>query len=114
MTEIKLENGAVCTNGLGMPETVSGLDALLQRAYNRLNIARGSFRYDRTLGCRIRDEESLTPEMAMRFVQEALLDCPEIAVIGVEIHAGAVTVLLSTALGAGNVTVYLKEGQDDI
>lgn len=114
MTEIKLENGAVCMNALGLPETVSGLDALLQRAYNRLNTAKGCFRYDRRLGCRMKDADSLTADMALRFAQEALLRCPEIAVIGAEVHMCAVTVLLSTPLGEGSVTVYLKEGQDDI
>ena len=41
--EIKIQNGAVCLNGLGLPETLSGLEALLQRAHNRLNAVRGAF-----------------------------------------------------------------------
>ena len=51
--EIKIQNGAVCLNGLGLPETLSGLEALLQRAHNRLNAVRGAFPYDRTLGSRL-------------------------------------------------------------
>lgn len=109
MTETKLDNGKVCGNGLGLPKTLDGLDAVMQRAYNRLNIVRGSFRYDRELGNRMLGEAALTEEIALRFAQEALLPCPEIAVIRAEIREDAVTVLLSTPLGEGSVTVYLKE-----
>ena len=94
--EIKVRDGAVCLNGLGLPETLSGLDALLQRAYNRLNAVRGAFRYDRTLGSRL-------PRAAL-----SGRHAPERA----EVSADAVAVFLETPLGAGCVTVNrIGEGE---
>ena len=112
--ESKIENGRMGVNALGMPEVLTGIDALLQRAYNRLNLLRGSFRYDGELGCRLPGVKEVTAEAALRFAQEALLPCPEIAVIGAEIYGSTAVVLLSTPLGEGSVTVYLKEEDDDI
>lgn len=113
--EIRLDNGAVCANGLGLPETAEGLEALLQRVYNRLNTVRGSFPYDRELGSRI-PEMTLsenTAEEALRFAQEALLSCPEVTVQMAVLSGDTVTVTLSTPLGAGSVTVYRREKEED-
>ena len=77
--EIKIQNGAVCLNGLGLPETLSGLEALLQRAHNRLNAVRGAFPYDRTLGSRLpyaAFSADHGAEEALGFAREALRDCP--------------------------------------
>lgn len=115
--EIKLENGKICVNGLGLPETAEGLEALLQRAYNRLNTVRGSFQYDRTFGSRIPEMDFSTAyaaEEVLRFAQEALLECPEIVVENAVIHQNTVSVTLSTPLGAGTVTVYGKEKKSDL
>lgn len=114
--EIRLENGAVCANGLGLPETAEGLEATLQRVYNRLNAVRGSFLYDRSLGSRIPEMDLSVEEAAenaLRFAQEALLDCPEITVEGTKVLGNTVIVTLSTPLGTGNVTVYGKERNED-
>ena len=48
MPEIKVDQGRICDNGLGFPKKLEGPEAELQRIYNRLNVVRGSFRYDRT------------------------------------------------------------------
>ena len=101
--EIKIQNGAVCLNGLGLPETLSGLEALLQRAHNRLNAVRGAFPYDRTLGSRL-PYAALSAdhgaEEALGFAREALRD--------------AVAVFVETPLGEGSVTVHRKkEGDED-
>ena len=106
--EIKIENGAVCTNGLGLPETVSGMLALLQRAYNRLQIKRGSFPYDRQMGCRMHGVQTLTEKTALQFAQEALLPYPEIRVLKAAVQEDAVTVLLWTPLGEGSVRILRK------
>lgn len=108
MTEIKINNGAICMNGLGLPQTVSGLDAVLQLAYNRLNVMRGAFVFDPKMGCRMRNEPSLTAETAMQFAQEALFPYPEIRVLRAVCTADAVTVWLSTPLGEGSVCVKRK------
>ena len=77
--EIKIQNGAVCLNGLGLPETLSGLEALLQRAHNRLNAVRGAFPYDRSLGSRL-PYAALSAdhgaEEALGFAREALRGLP--------------------------------------
>lgn len=113
--EIKVRDGAVCLNGLGLPETLSGLDALLQCAYNRLNAVRGAFRYDRTLGSRL-PRAALSgrhaPEEALGLAREALADCPELEAVRAEVSADAVAVFLETPLGAGCVTVNRRrEGE---
>ena len=74
--DVRLENGVIRQNGLGLPETADGLDALLQRAYIRLNAVRGSFPYDRALGSRI-PQMAITAEhaveQALGFAREAHL-----------------------------------------
>ena len=100
--EIKIQNGAVCLNGLGLPETLSGLEALLQRAHNRLNAVRGAFPYDRTLGSRL-PYAALSAdhgaEEALGFAREALRDCPEIHAARAAVAPDAVTVFVETPLG---------------
>ncbi|MGN0478868.1 MAG: hypothetical protein ACI4GO_05510 [Hominenteromicrobium sp.] len=115
--EIRLNDGSICQNGLGLPETAEGLDALMQRAYIRLNTVRGSFPYDRTLGSRIPQMAVTTghaEERALGFAREALLGCPEITAERAEIHGNAVTVFLSTPLGSGSVTVEKEETADEL
>ena len=106
--EIKVRDGAVCLNGLGLPETLSGLDALLQRAYNRLNAVRGAFRYDRTLGSRLpraalsgrhgRRRRSALRARRLRTARSLRRCAPRF-------RRDAVAVFLETPLGAGCVTV---------
>ena len=115
--EIKIQNGAVCLNGLGLPETLSGLEALLQRAHNRLNAVRGAFPYDRSLGSRL-PYAALSAdhgaEEALGFAREALRDCPEIPAARAAVAPDAVTVFVETPLGEGSVTVHRKkEGDED-
>lgn len=111
-TEIRLENGAVCANGLGLPETVYGLEALLQRAKNRLNAVRGGFLYDLSLGSRI-PQTALSgrhaAEQALGFAKEALKDCPQIEVLRAQVGENTVTLLLKTPLGEGSVDVHREE-----
>ena len=111
--EIKIENGEICTNGLGLPETVTGQKALLQRAHNRLQMKRGGFLYNRHLGCRWHDGQALTEKTAVQLAQEALLPMyPEVRVLGAVLEDGAVTVRLETPQGAGDVRI-LRKGEDD-
>lgn len=115
--DVRLENGVIRQNGLGLPETADGLDALLQRAYIRLNAVRGSFPYDRALGSRI-PQMAVTAEhaaeQALGFAREALLGCTEITAERAEIHGNTVTVYLATPLGTGYVTVKKEETGDEI
>ena len=108
MTEIKLENGMICTNGLGLPQTVCGLDAVLQLVYNRLNILRGAFVYDPKMGCRMQSDPLLTEKTAVQFAQEALFSYPEVRVLRAQCDLDTVTVWVSTPLGEGCVHVKRK------
>ena len=115
--DVRLENGVIGQNGLGLPETVEGLDALLQRAYIRLNAVRGSFPYNRTLGSRIPRMEmngEHAAEQALGFAREALMDCPALTAERAEIHGDTVTVFLATPLGTGSITVKKEEMTDEI
>lgn len=117
MPEIKVDKGCICDNGLGFPETLEGLDADLQQIYNRLNVVRGSFRYDRTLGSRIPKMNVFVPSaerVALRYAQEALLPCPAFSALEAQIGRNCVFVSVETPKGTGRVTVYLKEDGHDI
>lgn len=110
--DVKIENGAVAVNGLGMPETVTGLPALLQRARFRLTVPRGAFLYDRALGSRLHTLSAAMPhaaEQALGMAREALLPCPEITAVSAAVTGGAVTVSVDTALGQGSVTAPIGE-----
>lgn len=112
MQEIKVECGRICDNGMGCPATLSGQEAVLQQVYNRLNVIRGSFRYDRTLGSRIPEMDIRAENagvLALRYAQEALLPCPGIRAEAAKPDEDRVTVTVVTPLGRGEVTVYLKE-----
>ena len=52
MTDARLVNGDLALDASGNVQTVSGADALFQRAAVRLGSRLGSFVYDRTLGSR--------------------------------------------------------------
>ena len=74
--EVVILNGITQTAATGLPKTVEGLNALMQRAYNRICLKRGAFCYDRVLGSRFymldaADEHA--EERALRYAQAALL-----------------------------------------
>ena len=50
--EVVILNGITQTAATGLPKTAEGLNALMQRAYNRICLKRGAFCYDRVLGLR--------------------------------------------------------------
>lgn len=115
MQEIKVDRGEICDNGMGCPVMLEGLNAVLQRVYNRLNVIRGSFRYDRTLGSRIPEMDvraEHADRLALRYAQEALLPCPDIRVEAARPGKNSVAVTVVTPLGRGKVTVYLKECEE--
>lgn len=44
--EVVILNGITQTAATGLPKTAEGLNALMQRAYNRICLKRGAFCYD--------------------------------------------------------------------
>ena len=51
MTDVKIENHDVALDSAGRMVYIDGADALFQRAVISASVGRGSFIYDRTLGC---------------------------------------------------------------
>ena len=74
--EVVILNGITQTAATGLPKTTEGLNALMQRAYNRICLKRGAFCYDRVLGSRfymLNAADEHTEERALRYAQAALL-----------------------------------------
>ena len=75
----------VCSNG-GTPDTVTGVEELLQRVMIRLTVPRGKFAYNAQLGSRWEDltVEDAQPQELLGVIQEALAGLEEVTVTGVE------------------------------
>lgn len=77
--EVVILNGITQTAATGLPKTAEGLNALMQRAYNRICLKRGAFCYDRVLGSRfymLDTADEHAEERALRYAQAALLPLP--------------------------------------
>ena len=73
--EVVILNGITQTAATGLPKTAEGLNALMQRAYNRICLKRGAFCYDRVLGSRfymLDASDEHAEERALRYAQAAL------------------------------------------
>ena len=84
--EVVILNGITQTAATGLPKTAEGLNALMQRAYNRICLKRGAFCYDRVLGSRLymldaADEHA--EERALRYAQAALLPLAGVEAVSV-------------------------------
>jgi len=114
--ELKLENGQYIFDAAGFPETVSGTEALLQRARMRLAARRGSFLPDPDYGSRLyllgRLKPSERTAAAKSYAVEALT--PETAIsvgtvtyteTGTDTAAVTVELLLPTASAAVSITI---------
>lgn len=107
MRDTAIQNGDFLKNSGGLPVTITGKDALLQEAYLRLQIHRGSFLYDPTLGSRLfeQDRTTLTEEDAMLLIEEAFAGSKDLRAVRMEVHDGLVSVTVATPFGNGIVTV---------
>ena len=94
--EVVILNGITQTAATGLPKTAEGLNALMQRAYNRICLKRGAFCYDRVLGSRFymldaadehAEERALRYAQAARFIfgLQTMLGTGEIAVKGAKV-----------------------------
>lgn len=105
---LKLKEGVYPLGPGGLPETVSGLEELLQDVRLCLTLPKGSFPYGRALGSALKDLD-LTEEHRERRVlalaNEALMDMPGVkAVRAVFPEAGGIVFTVSMPLGEGEVT----------
>jgi len=93
-----LVNGEHFTDNRGIPIRISGERELIQRALLRLTIQKGSFTQDPALGSelyKLRDIRGGNLERAaMSYVQEALLNMPEVIVTDVKVGRQTADVIL--------------------
>lgn len=78
--DVKIKNGDVVYDLNGNTEYVSGIEEMLQRALFSLNTLRGSFRYNRELGCvtvgRVTDSRSILNVQSK--MTEAIANLPDV------------------------------------
>lgn len=106
--EVVILNGITQTAATGLPKTAEGLNALMQRAYNRICLKRGAFCYDRVLGSRFymldaADEHA--EERALRYAQAALLPLAGVEAVSVRREGERFIFGLRTMLGTGEIAV---------
>lgn len=77
MVDAKIKDGDLAADSSGNVETVSGADALFQRALICLKVPLGSFIYERELGARHISADAQRLELMLG---EALADYPETSV----------------------------------
>ena len=87
--ELRLEQGDYVPNGAGGLQRLAGAEALLQRVLFRLTARRGQFPFLRELGSRLyqlgREKPSAREALALQYVTEALVQEPDLAVMGAEL-----------------------------
>lgn len=104
--EVVILNGITQTAATRLPKTAEGLNALMQRAYNRICLKRGAFCYDRVLGSRfyMLDAEH-AEERALRYAQAALLPLAGVEAVSVRREGERFIFGLRTMLGTGKIAV---------
>lgn len=104
--ELKWRDGGLVLGPGGIPETVSGLEELLQNVRMRLALRRGSFPYGRDLGSGLADwdgGEEHARERAEALANEALLDLPGVRAEAARISENGVVFTVATPLGEGEI-----------
>ena len=81
--ELRLEQGDYVPNGAGGFQRLEGAEALLQRVLFRLTARRGQFPFLPELGSR--EKPSAREALALQYVTEALVQEPDLAVMGAEL-----------------------------
>jgi len=108
-----LYNGDHYTDARGLPVTLTGDQELVQRALIRLQVKRGSFLPDPTLGSELyklrRSAGEQNSRLAMAYVQEALADLPELSVRRVDCALSGLEDLLVTVQVAAGTEQYQLE-----
>ena len=87
--ELRLEQGDYVPNGAGGFQQLEGAEALLQLVLFRLTARRGQFPFLPELGSRLyqlgREKPSAREALALQYVTEALVQEPDLAVMGAEL-----------------------------
>lgn len=104
---LKLENGAYALQANGLPQEIDRLEELLQNAWLRLTLPKGSFPYEREAGSGLAGadlSQEHGEERALALANEALLDLPGVrAEQARPRQEGGIVFTLSTPLGKGEV-----------
>lgn len=106
--DLKLENGNIALGPGGLPQMVGGLEELLQNAWLRLSIRRGSLPYCRELGSGLWQwdpQEDHALDRAVALANEALLDLPGVRAKRAEATEDGVRFLMETPLGEGEIII---------
>jgi hypothetical protein len=115
--DLKIENGGFAINEAGLPETVSGLEEILQQAEFHLRIKKGSYPYNRALGSRLNEVDTdaeRAKESAISFANEALLKMGGVSVYDVQIIGEKFIFDVLTPLGNGQVEIKKKIAESDV
>lgn len=110
-----LTDGDFAVNGCGLPLAADGQTELLQRAWIRLRVPKGSFAYDTALGSRLSALDPAQGDLntrAREMAEEALGGLADVSVESVSCTpdgAGGTVVraVLGTVYGPGEVTVSI-------
>lgn len=100
--DTRVENGGFVLGPNGLPETVEGLEELLQYARLRLTLRRGSLPYNRELGSGLWQwsrEEPKAEDRALALANEALLGLPGVRAKGVRLTERGAAFTIATPLG---------------
>ena len=107
--DMKWEQGDWALGPTGLPETVEGLEELLQNGAMAIAMRQGSLPYDRSLGSRFylwdREEEHAL-ERAVALANEALLDLPGVRATAAQATEHGAVFTIATPLGEGDVEVW--------
>ena len=111
-----LKNGDFALDAKGLPYLAAGLDELLQRAYLRLQIPKGEFVYDPSMGNRahLEKDADIRRTQIYDFAREALSPM-NVTVLQADIEGDSMVVQIETEYGSGTVRAELLQevGQED-
>ena len=96
--EVVILNGITQTAVTGLPKTAEGLNALMQRAYNRICLKRGGFYM-------LDAADEHAEERALRYAQAALLPLAGVEAVSVRREGERFIFGLRTMLGTGEIAV---------
>lgn len=111
--DTKVQDGNFALSSTGLPQTVEGLEELLQYARMSLTLRRGKFPYARDWGSGLWEwnpEEDHALDRALALANESLLWLPGVRAVKAVRTQGGVTFTVATPLGEGEVKIGIVSG----
>lgn len=106
--DTRVENGGFVLGPNGLPETVEGLEELLQYARLRLTLRRGSLPYNRELGSGLYQwspQEDRAEDRALALANEALQGLGGVRAVSARAADSGLVFSVATPLGEGEITL---------